>query len=130
VRAACPPSALPRGRSGLGFRLSEDRRDNGYLPFGPTTLCPARLPARRRSVKGGPVRSHAGIIWTGETYNSVVKLTFARGASLEDPSGLFNSSLEGDTRRAIDVHDGDKIDEKARKALARAAVALNTKPAK
>jgi len=75
------------------------------------------------------VWSHAGIIWTGETYNSVVKLTFARGASLEDPSGLFNSSLEGDTRRAIDVHDGDKIDEKARKALARAAVALNTKPA-
>ena len=76
------------------------------------------------------MRSHAGIIWTGETYKSVVKLTFARGASLEDPSGLFNSSLEGNTRRAIDVHDGDKIDEKARKALAPAAVALNTKPAK
>ena len=74
--------------------------------------------------------SHAGIIWAGETYKSVVKLTFPRGASLEDPSGLFNSTLEGNTRRAIDVHDGDKIDEKARKALARATVALNTKPAK
>jgi len=75
------------------------------------------------------VWSHAGIIWTGETYKSVVKLTFARGASLEDPSGLFNSSLEGNTRRAIDFHDGDKIDETALKALIRAAVALNTSSA-
>ena len=68
--------------------------------------------------------SHAGIICTGETYKTVVKMTFARGASLEDPSGLFNSSLEGNTRRAIDFHEGDKIDEKALKALIRAAVAL------
>jgi hypothetical protein len=68
----------------------------------------------------------AGIICTGETYKGVVKLTFARGASLEDPSGLFNSSLEGNTRRAIDLHEGDKIDEKALKALIRAAVARNT----
>jgi hypothetical protein len=67
----------------------------------------------------------AGIICTGETYKSVVKLTFAKGASLEDPSGLFNSSLEGNTRRAIDIHEGDKIDEEALKALIRAAVALN-----
>jgi hypothetical protein len=66
------------------------------------------------------------MICTGETYKSVVKLTFAKGASLEDPSGLFNSSLEGNTRRAIDIHEGDKIDEKALKALIRAAVALNT----
>ena len=69
---------------------------------------------------------HAGIICTGETYKAVVKMTFAKGASLEDPSGLFNSSLEGNTRRAIDFHEGDKIDEKALKALIRAAVALNT----
>jgi len=76
--------------------------------------------------RGVPVWSHAGIICTGETYKKAVKMTFARGASLEDPSGLFNSSLEGNTRRAIDLHEGDEIDEKALKALVRAAVALNT----
>jgi hypothetical protein len=76
--------------------------------------------------RGVPVWSHAGIICTGETYKSVVKMTFAKGALLEDPSGLFNSSLEGNIRRAIDVHEGDRIDEKALKALVRAAVALNT----
>jgi len=76
--------------------------------------------------RGVPVWSHAGIICTGETYKDVVKTTFAKGASLGDPSGLFNSSLEGNTRRAIDFHEGDKIDEKALKALIRAAVALNT----
>ena len=70
--------------------------------------------------------SHAGIICTGETYKNAVKMTFAKGASLADPAGLFNSSLEGNTRRAIDFHEGDKIDEKALKALIRAAVALNT----
>jgi hypothetical protein len=76
--------------------------------------------------RGVPVWEHAGIICTGETYKSVVKLTFAKGASLEDPSGLFNSSLEGNVRRAIDIHEGDKIDEKALKVLIRAAVTLNT----
>ena len=76
--------------------------------------------------RGVPVWSHAGIIGTGETYKSVVKMTFAKGASLADPSGLFNSSLEGNTRRAIDFHEGDKIDEKALKALIRAAAALNS----
>ena len=76
--------------------------------------------------RGVPVWSHAGMICTGETYKKVVKMTFAKGASLEDPSGLFNSSLEGNIRRAIDLHEGDKIDEKAFKALIRAAVALNT----
>jgi hypothetical protein len=76
--------------------------------------------------RGVPVWSHGGIICTGETYKSVVKMTFAKGASLADPSGLFNSSLEGKTRRAIDIHEGDKIDEKALKVLIRAAVALNT----
>jgi hypothetical protein len=78
------------------------------------------------SMSGVPVWSHAGMICTGETYKSVVKMTFAKGASLEDPSSLFNSSLEGNTRRAIDFHEGDKIDEKALQALIRAAVALNT----
>ena len=76
--------------------------------------------------RGVPVWSHAGMICTGETYKNVVKMTFAKGASLEDPSSLFNSSLEGNTRRAIDFHEGDTIDEKALKALVRAAVALNT----
>jgi hypothetical protein len=79
--------------------------------------------------RGVPVWSHAGMICTGETYKNVVKMTFAKGASLEDPSGLFNSSLEGNTRRAIDFHEGDKIDEKALKAPIRAAVALNTSSA-
>ena len=74
---------------------------------------------------GVPVWEHAGIVCTGETYKAVVKLTFAKGASLKDPSHLFNSSLEGNTRRAIDIHEGDKIDEKALKALIRAAVAIN-----
>ena len=72
-----------------------------------------------------PVWSHDGLICTGETYKSVVKMTFARGASLKDPSRLFNSSLEGNTRRAIDVREGEKVNEKALKALVRAAVALN-----
>jgi hypothetical protein len=74
---------------------------------------------------GVPVWSHDGLICTGETYQRVVKMTFAKGAALEDPSGLFNSSLEGNTRRAIDFHEGDGIDEKAWKALIRAAVTLN-----
>jgi hypothetical protein len=76
--------------------------------------------------RGVPVGSRAGIICTGETYKNVVKMTFAKGASLEDPSRLFNSSLEGNTRRAIDFHEGDRIDETALRALIRAAVALNT----
>jgi hypothetical protein len=80
--------------------------------------------------RGVPVWEHDGIICTGETYKAVVKLTFAKGASLEDPSGLFNSSLKGNARRAIDIHEGDRLDEKALKALIRAAIALNmSKPA-
>ena len=79
------------------------------------------------SMAGVPVWSHAGIICTGETYKSVVKMTFAKGASLKDPSGLFNSSLEGNVRRAIDLHRGDDIDERAFKSLVRAAAALNAR---
>jgi hypothetical protein len=75
--------------------------------------------------RGVPVWSHGGIICTGETYKKVVKLTFAKGASLEDPAGLFNASLEGNTRRAIDIHDGDDVDSDALKTLIRAAAALN-----
>jgi hypothetical protein len=80
--------------------------------------------------RGVPVWSHDGLICTGETYKKVVKMTFAKGASLEDPAGLFNSSLEGNTRRAIDVHEGEQIDEQALKALVRAAVTLNESKAK
>ena len=74
---------------------------------------------------GGPVWSHAGLICTGETYKNAVKMTFAKGAALDDPSGLFNSSLQGNVRRAIDFHEGEEIDEEALKALIRAAVTLN-----
>jgi hypothetical protein len=77
-------------------------------------------------MRGVPVWSHDGIICTGETYKNVVKLTFAKGAAIADPCGLFNSSLEGNTRRAIDIHQGEKVDQKAFKALIRAAIALNT----
>ena len=75
--------------------------------------------------RGTPVWSHSGIVCTGETYKNVVKMTFAKGAALQDPSGLFNSSLDGNVRRAIDVHEGDKVDEAALKDLIRAALALN-----
>ena len=78
--------------------------------------------------RGTPVFSHHGILCTGETYKSVVKLTFAKGAALPDPKGLFNSSLEGNVRRAIDIHEGEKINESALKALIRAAIALNLTP--
>jgi hypothetical protein len=80
--------------------------------------------------RGVPVWEHDGIICTGETYKSVVKMTFAKGAALKDTSGLFNSSLDGNTRRAIDFHEGEKIDEKALKTLVRAAVTLNKSKAK
>ena len=82
------------------------------------------------AMAGVPVWSHNGIVCTGETYKNAVKMTFAKGASLKDPSGLFNSSLEGSTRRAIDFHEGDKLDEKALTALIRAAVALNKSSAR
>jgi hypothetical protein len=82
---------------------------------------------QKASSPGTPVWSHGGIICTGETYKNVVKMTFAKGAALQDPSGLFNSSLDGNVRRAIDVHEGDTIDEAALKDLVRAAVALNLK---
>jgi hypothetical protein len=81
----------------------------------------------KQASPGTPVFSHGGIVCTGETYKNVVKMTFAKGAALKDPSGLFNSSLDGNVRRAIDIHEGDKVDEAALKDLIRAAVALNLK---
>lgn len=81
----------------------------------------------RTTSPGTPVFSHGGIVCTGETYKNVVKMTFAKGGALQDPSGLFNSSLDGNVRRAIDIHEGDKVDEAALKDLIRAAVALNLK---
>ena len=80
---------------------------------------------RKETSPGTPVWSHGGLVCTGETYKNVVKMTFAKGAALKDPSGLFNSSLDGNVRRAIDIHEGEKIDEPALKELIRAAVALN-----
>ncbi|MDT7770974.1 MAG: hypothetical protein QOI30_3993 [Mycobacterium sp.] len=91
----------------------------------PSQLIAARI-AELGDWRGVPVWYHAGILCTGETYKNVVKMTFAKGASLDDPSSLFNSSLDGNTRRAIDIHEDDKINEKALKTLIRAAVALNT----
>ena len=88
--------------------------------------CKWKKPSNPRGV---PVWSHTGMICTGETHKSVVKMTFAKGAFLDDPAGLFNSSLDGNLRRAIDLHEGDKLNEKALKALIRAAVALNTSKA-
>ncbi len=96
----------------------------------PWSRRPIPTSSRSGSGEGVPVWEHDGIICTGETYKSVVKLTFAKGAALKDPSGLFNSSLEGNTRRAIDFHEGEKINEKAFKTLVRAAVTLNESKAK
>jgi hypothetical protein len=115
VRATAAPSAVPNDwRSDMLARIR--------------SIIQAADPDAIEELKwrGVPVWSHDGIICTGETYKSAVKMTFAKGASLPDPAGLFNSSLEGNTRRAIDFHEGDKINEKALKTLIRAAVELNT----
>src|SRR5262249_53901237 len=142
------PTTMKKATSTMTKRKSEPKE--GKEQFSPSTLIDGRIKelgdwrgemlAQIRTLikqadpevveewkwRGVPVWEHAGIICTGETYKSVVKMTFAKGASLDDPSELFNSSLEGNTRRAIDFHEGEKIDEKALKALIRAAVALNT----
>ena len=141
-----PPSLGAKGTS----RKSTSRSTEGKGGASPSQLIDARIKELndwrgetlayvRRLIKqadpeaveewkwgGVPVWSHAGILCTGETYKNVVKVTFAKGAALDDPSRLFNSSLDGNTRRAIDFHEGDKIDERALTALIRAAVALNT----
>ncbi|TIS54859.1 DUF1801 domain-containing protein [Mesorhizobium sp.] len=124
-------SALPEGKSPsqmIDGRISELGDWRGELLSRLRALIKQADPevVEEWKWRGVPVWEHAGMICTGETYKSVVKMTFAKGASLEDPSGLFNSSLEGNTRRAIDFHEGDRIDEQALTALIRAAVALNT----
>jgi hypothetical protein len=120
------------GKAGGSASLLIDERIAELDDWRGETLARARALIKQADPKvveewkwGVPVWSHDGIICTGETYKKAVKLTFAKGAALEDPSGLFNSSLEGNTRRAIDFHEGDKIDEKALKALIRAAAAFN-----
>jgi hypothetical protein len=118
------PKAAPKGADWRGETLARIRTLIQQAAPGIIEEVKWRKPSN--GMQGVPVWSHNGIICTGETYKSVVKMTFAQGASIEDPSGLFNSSLEGNTRRAIDIHEGEKIDEKALKALIRAAVTLNT----
>ena len=100
------------------------------LRAGPEIIEERKWRKPSNGMAGVPVWSHGGILCTGETYKGAVKLTFAKGASLKDPAGLFNSSLEGNTRRAIDLHEGDKINEKAFQALIRAAAAINASQAK
>jgi hypothetical protein len=127
-------SASPEGKAGDAPSALIDSRINELSDWRGEMLARVRMLIKKADPevieewkwRGVPVWSHAGIICTGETYKSVVKMTFAKGASLQDPAGLFNSSLEGNTRRAIDFHEGDKINEKALQALIREAVALNT----
>ena len=128
-------SGAEKGKGGDAPSLLIDARIKELTDWRGETLARVRMLIKQADPEmveewkwGIPVWSHAGIICTGETYKNAVKMTFAKGASLADPSGLFNSSLEGNTRRAIDFHESDKIDEKALKALIRAAVALNTSP--
>jgi hypothetical protein len=123
-------STSPKGRSAsqlIDARIEELGDWRGEMLGRLRALVRAADPAVVEEWKwrGVPVWSHDGLICTGETYKNVVKMTFARGAALKDPSGLFNSSLDGNTRRAIDFHEGEKIDGKALKALVRAAVSLN-----
>ncbi len=127
-------SGSKEGQGGDSSSQLIDARIKGLSDWRGETLARVRMLIRQADPevveewkwRGVPVWSHAGMICTGETYTNVVKLTFAKGASLEDPSGLFNSSLAGNTRRAIDIHEGDTINDKALKALIRAAAALNT----
>jgi hypothetical protein len=138
VTAKKKRAAKRGGAAGAAARLIDDRIEE-LGDWRGETLARIRAVIRQADPdvveewkwRGVPVWSHAGILCTGETYKAVVKLTFAKGASLPDPSRLFNASLEGNTRRAIDIREGEKIDQKALKALIRAAVALNaSKPAK
>src|SRR5678809_652425 len=123
----------PRGGKGTSASRMIDARIDELADWRGKTLSRVRTLIKQADPevveewkwRGVPVWSHDGLICTGETYKNVVKMTFAKGAALKDPSGLFNSSLDGNTRRAIDFHEGQKIDEKALKTLVRAAVTLN-----
>ncbi len=113
-----------------GWRAETLDRMRGLIMEADPKMIEERKWKKVSNMAGVPVWSHDGIVCTGETYKSYVKLTFARGASIPDPSGLFNSSLEGNARRAIDIHEGDKVDARAFKALVKAAVAENGSRAK
>ena len=142
IRSKPPTKA---GKSGKSNSLLMDKRNRALSDWREDTLdrmralileaAPDMIEERKwkkpsNAMQGVPVWSHNGIVCTGETYNKVVKLTFAQGAKLPDPSGLFNASLEGNTRRAIDIHEGEKVDARAFKALIKAAVARNVASAK
>ena len=116
----------PKATAGDWREQTLDRIRTLILQADPEMIEERKWRKASNAMAGVPVWSHDGIVCTGEMYKNSVKTTFAKGASLKDPAGLFNSSLEGGTRRAIDFHEGDKLDEKAFKALIRAAVALNT----
>jgi hypothetical protein len=126
-----PASGLERIRDIGDWREETlDRMRSLILEADPEMIEERKWKKPSNAMAGVPVWSHNGIVCTGETYKKAVKLTFARGASLPDPKGLFNSSLEGNTRRAIDIHEGEQVDARAFKALVKAAVALNGPPAR
>jgi hypothetical protein len=128
---AKPASGLERIRDVGDWREETlDRMRALILEADPEMIEERKWKKPSNQMAGVPVWSHNGIVCTGETYKKFVKLTFARGAGLPDPKGLFNSSLEGNTRRAIDIHEGETVDARAFKALVKAAVALNGPPAK
>jgi len=129
--SATRPNAPPKTGGPGDWREETLTRMRGLiLEADPEMIEERKWRKASNNMAGVPVWSHDGIVCTGETYRNSVKLTFARGASIPDPTGLFNSSLEGNTRRAIDIHQGEKVDARAFKALVKAAVAQNATPAK
>jgi len=129
--SATRPNAPPKTGDPGDWREETLTRMRGLiLEADPEMIEERKWRKASNNMAGVPVWSHDGIVCTGETYRNSVKLTFARGASIPDPTGLFNSSLEGNTRRAIDIHQGEKVDARAFKALVKAAVAQNATPAK
>ena len=130
TKSKSPPKAGATGNLGDWREETLARMRALILEADPEMIEERKWRKPSNAMAGVPVWSHNGIVCTGETYKKVVKLTFARGASIPDPSRLFNSSLEGNTRRAIDIHEGEKVDEGAFKALVKAAVAQNGPPAK
>lgn len=123
---APPASVHPRTKEAGDWRAAMLERIRALIKEAAPRIVEERKWQKPSNPAGVPVWSHEGIICTGETYKNAVKVTFFKGASLKDPSGLFNASLEGNARRAIDFHEGDAVDERALKALVKAAVALNT----
>ena len=130
-KAKSPRKSAPKSKSAGDWRTETlDRMRSLIMEADPEMIEERKWKKPSNGMRGVPVWSHDGIVCTGETYKNAVKLTFARGASVADPSHLFNSSLEGGTRRAIDIHEGEEVDERAFKALVKAAVARNGESAK